>query len=77
MLVINANDKIETKYCNLCGRALDFWDLQADLTIHKEILGYGTQYDGDSVHLQLCCDCFEKLIDACAIYPITEREDAD
>ena len=62
----------ETKYCNKCGRALDIWDVQEDLTIHKEKLGYGTKYDGDTLRLQFCCDCMEWLIDQCAIDPITE-----
>lgn len=74
VLAINANSMTETKYCNHCGRVLDFWDLQEDLTIHKDNLGYGTQHDGDSVHLQLCCDCFDKLVGECAIDPITERD---
>lgn len=62
----------ETKYCNRCGRALDIWDVQEGFIVHKEKLGYGTKYDGDSLHLQLCCDCMEWLIEACAIYPIME-----
>lgn len=74
VLVINTNNATETKYCNCCGCALDFWDLQEELIIHKDNLGYGTKHDGDSVHLQLCCDCFDRLVEACAIYPITERD---
>lgn len=74
VLVINTNSMAETKYCNHCGRALDIWDLQEDFTIHKDNLGYGTQHDGDSVHLQLCCDCFDKLVGECAIDPITEHD---
>lgn len=76
MLVISTNNMAETKYCNRCGRPLDFWDLQEELIIHSDYLGYGTKHDGDSVHLQLCCNCFDELVDSCAINPITER-DAD
>ena len=60
--------------CNLCGCPLDIWDLQEDLSIHKEKLGYGTTHDGDAVHLRMCCHCFDTLVDACVIDPITECE---
>lgn len=62
------------KVCNLCGTELSFWDLQEDFLIHKSRLGYGTAYDGDSVELHLCCSCFEKLVGACAVNPIRERD---
>lgn len=64
----------DTKYCNRCGRALDTWDLQEEFVIDKDYLGYGTIYDGDSMHLQLCCSCLEHLVGECAIDPITERD---
>lgn len=64
----------QTKRCNRCGRELDFWDLQQDFTIHKEKLGYGTSHDGDSVHLQVCCSCFDALVDECVIDPVEETE---
>lgn len=73
-VIINSSTE-ETQYCSRCGKALDFWDLNEDFTIHKTHLGFGTKYDGDELHLRLCCECIEKLIDACAVYPITERED--
>lgn len=63
----------EHKYCNVCGRELDIWDLQEELSITKERMGYGTAYDGDSVHLQFCCECFERLVRACKINPVVER----
>ena len=75
MLVINTfYSMAEPRHCNHCGRPLDFWDVQEDLSIHKEKLGYGTKHDGDSVHLQLCCDCFDKLVDECVVNPVTECE---
>lgn len=62
----------EKKVCNRCGKELDFFDLQQDFTIHKTI-GYGSIYDGDSVHYQLCCDCFDKTAEECAVFPIIEE----
>lgn len=55
--------------CNKCGKKFDIWDTQEDFSINT-MLGYGTKYDGDSLELNLCCDCMEKLIDECAISPI-------
>lgn len=71
-LIISTPESTQ-QYCNRCGRPLDFWDLQEDFSIHKYELGYGTKHDGDSVDLQLCCDCFDKLVEECAISPIKER----
>jgi hypothetical protein len=59
----------ETKCCNLCGKPLDEWDLQEDFTIHTTV-GYGSKYDLSKVHLQLCCDCFDKIVDSCKISPV-------
>lgn len=62
------------KLCNICGKELDFFDRQANLTIHKR-LGYGSVHDGSSVHLKLCCDCFDKLVNACKVSPISDKPD--
>lgn len=59
----------ETKCCNLCGKPLDEWDLQEDFTIHTTV-GYGSKYDLSKVHLQFCCDCFDKIVDSCKISPV-------
>ena len=62
----------EAKHCNYCGSKLDEFDLQEDFTIHKTI-GYGSTHDGERVHLQLCCTCFDRILDACVVSPtITE-----
>ena len=58
--------------CNKCGKDLDLWDLQEKFSItHK--LGYGTKYDGSNLNLRLCCDCKEKLIEECAVSPISDN----
>ena len=61
--------------CNLCGKILDALDLDEDLTIHKERLGYGSIFDGDKAHLQLCCHCFDRLAKRCVISPIEYKQD--
>ncbi len=58
--------------CNKCGKKFDFWDTQEDFSIKKS-LGYGTKYDGSTLELNLCCECMEKLIEECAISPISDN----
>lgn len=55
--------------CNKCGKEFDIWDTQESFSVYKP-LGYGTKYDGLYLSLDLCCECFEKLIDECVISPI-------
>lgn len=57
--------------CNMCGKKFDIWDIQECFQINRS-LGYGTKYDGDSLNLNLCCECMERLIDMCTISPINE-----
>ena len=55
----------EKKVCNVCGRELDFFDLQQGI------------FDGDIVDMQLCCDCFDDLVNECKVSPIIEVSDDD
>jgi hypothetical protein len=61
--------------CNICGKDFNMWDEQEKFSIHKHI-GYGSKYDGDHIELDMCCDCFDSLIDyilpKCSISPIVE-----
>lgn len=58
----------------MCGKELDMWDLQEDFSFNHHV-GYGSKYDCDVIHLALCCDCFDKVMDyivpQCKISPIT------
>lgn len=64
------------KFCNLCGKEFDIWDSQENLGIHTGTIGYGSGHDGDKLELDLCCDCFDKVIDdlipKCKISPLIE-----
>lgn len=66
------------KFCNLCGKEFDIFDNQESFGIHTGKIGYGSKHDGDSIELDLCCDCFDKLIDdlipKCKINPLTEND---
>ena len=62
--------------CNVCGKPIDqICEDQAVISIHNSI-GYGSKHDGNEMDLDICCDCFDKLIDGftekCAINPIKE-----
>lgn len=61
------------KKCNLCGKQFDLWDIQEDFCIHKR-LGFGTKYDGDVLHMYICCDCMDAIIDRCELSPIAPEE---
>ena len=57
--------------CNKCGRALDMWDKISGMHVEME-LGYGSKYDGDFLHLELCNKCLDELAESCAINPIID-----
>ncbi len=64
----------DIKFCNCCGKEFDIFDEQQDFTIHKRIQ-YGSSYDGCVINLQLCCDCFDKIVKRCVIAPIVEESE--
>lgn len=49
-------------YCDMCGKEFDTWDHQEKFGFAYSI-GYGSKHDGDHVSCDLCCDCFDKLLD--------------
>lgn len=65
------------KKCNLCGSEFDMWDEQAGFGI-KAHVGWGSKYDGEHIKLDLCCGCFDRVIEfivpLCKINPISEFE---
>ncbi len=65
-------EKVNFEICNCCGKKLGIFDRQQNFNIHKYLIGYGSAHDGYGVHLQLCCDCFDKLVEQCKVNPIIE-----
>lgn len=59
--------------CNKCGKPFDRWDELEQFCIHQQC-GYGTKYDGLEIELDLCCHCFEELVEECEISPIINRD---
>ena len=62
--------------CNMCGKEFTMWDEQENRGVHDQF-GYGSKHDGDNIDLDLCCDCFDKVMDwiipQCKINPIQEN----
>ena len=60
--------------CDENGKAFDSYDYHHDLCFDK-CMGYGSTHDLERVRLNLCCDCFDKILDwvlpQCKINPIT------
>lgn len=60
--------------CNMCGSIMDYWDVALGFNLHM-LVGYGSQYDGDRIDLDICSNCFDKhfpkVIKACKISPIS------
>lgn len=55
--------------CNCCGKEMDTVDLCGATSITK-MLGYGSKYDGAYVEIDICPDCFDKIIDNMKVPPI-------
>lgn len=63
--------------CNVCGKTVEqVFENQMSISIHDRV-GYGSKHDGSMLDLDICPDCFDKLIDSfaekCAINPIKEN----
>lgn len=66
-----------SKHCTMCGKEFDIWDENADFTLDHEI-GYGSEHDRHHLHMNLCCDCFDKvvnfLVENSVENPLTESD---
>lgn len=67
---------IRMRVCNKCGRVIDFEDRFPGLC-YEGRGEYGSKYDEEEISLDLCCDCFDWLVDVCLISPITEDEEEE
>lgn len=57
------------RVCNKCGKTMEEWDNALGLSLRKRI-GYGSVHDGEYVDLDLCCECFDAIVDSCAFDPV-------
>lgn len=63
--------------CNVCGNTVEqVFENQMLISIHERI-GYESEHDGSMLDLDICSDCFDKLIDSfagkCVINPMKEN----
>ena len=52
----------EKHICTMCGKELDYWDLNANFHF-QHYIGYGSAYDLHKFEAHLCCHCFDKILD--------------
>ena len=50
------------RICTMCGKKFDVWDEQQNFVVDREI-GYGSKYDYHHIQMNLCCDCFDRVVD--------------
>ena len=69
-----------TRTCNMCGKTFDFWDHQENFCFDRHI-GFGSVYDLHCIKLNLCCHCFDKVMDwilpQCRHKPVLEIREKD
>lgn len=63
------------RICNMCGKTFDFWDHEENASF-DHIIGYGSSHDMHRIKLNLCCNCFDKVLDwilpKCKHNPLSE-----
>lgn len=64
--------------CNMCGKEFDHWDHYEGFGFDYRV-GYGSKYEGEEIVCDLCCSCFDKLLEEYLIpkceHPIIIQED--
>lgn len=50
------------KVCNMCGKPFDAFDEEFDFSISL-IGAYGSELDGTMIHVDMCCTCFDKMME--------------
>lgn len=66
--------KMDKTICNICGKEFDMWDQQEGFGLRHHV-GYGSKFDGFNIQVDMCCDCFDELMDTyilprCAVSPL-------
>lgn len=61
--------------CSMCGNAFNFWDQNQDFRVDR-CIGFGSRYDLCRLQLNLCIECFDKVLDwllpQCKLNPLTD-----
>jgi hypothetical protein len=54
--------KIHETICNVCGKTFDMSDEQEGFGFNYDV-GYGSVHDGEKIRLDMCCECFDKVLE--------------
>lgn len=57
------DNKMKIHKCDLCGKFLNEYDELENFGIRYNNIGYGSKYDGCNINIDMCCECFDKMID--------------
>lgn len=72
------NERTKPPRCTMCNRILNEFDINGDFSYHKWI-GYGSRYDENRLDVELCGECFDKvvsfIVNNSATNPLREYED--
>lgn len=55
--------RVDIIHCDMCGKQFDEFDRQESFGFHYPDVGYGSKFDNTSINIDLCCDCFDKMMD--------------
>ena len=47
--------------CDCCGKDFNAFDEQEEFGFHYDRIGYGSVHDNESINVDMCCDCFDKI----------------
>lgn len=53
--------EVKIKYCNVCGKEFDTYDYLNNFHIAMNA-GYGSEFDGESIGVDFCCRCLDRLM---------------
>ena len=64
--------------CDICGKEFDVFDEQERFGFHHTV-GYGSEFDGSRIDVDLCCRCFdimmnEYILPQCKKSPVKDGE---
>ena len=48
--------------CDLCSKDFNVFDEQEHFGLHYNNVGYGSKYDERHIDIDMCCDCFDKMM---------------
>ena len=64
--------------CTICGKPFSLWDMNLGDNRYDIFVGYPSSHDTERIQLNLCMDCFDKVLDTiipmCKINPVVDDD---